>query len=418
MKEYIIFIFIIYIIVVAFNYWIEYLNISHLKKFGSLIPSEFEGQIDQALLNKVMNYTIENTQFEFIFSIFNNILLLFFLFGGILNIYNSWVVSINLSFILSGLVFFLFLFYIEIILTLPFNLYHTFKIEKKYGFNTITFKLWMMDLVKSLFISTILISLTISVGLWIIQKSPNFWWFWIWCFFLLFGIFIMYISPYVIEPLFNKFTSLGNSGLEDGVRNLMQKVGIKVSKVLKMDASKRTKHTNAYFTGIGKVKRIVLFDTLLEKMENSEILSVLAHEIGHWKKKHILKRIIVTESITLIAIYISFRILQTDFLINLFDIKDSTFFAKIIVLGFLGYIISFPFSPVFNYFSRRQEIEADRFAYELTGTGDARSMVGALVKLSKDNLSNLCPHPLYVKFYYSHLPIIERIEYIKRLSKT
>ncbi len=416
MKEYIIFIFIIYIIVVAFNYWIEYLNISHLKKFGSLIPSEFEGQIDQALLNKVMNYTIENTQFEFIFSIFNNILLLFFLFGGILNIYNSWVVSINLSFILSGLVFFLFLFYIEIILTLPFNLYHTFKIEKKYGFNTITFKLWMMDLVKSLFISTILISLTISVGLWIIQKSPNFWWFWIWCFFLLFGIFIMYISPYVIEPLFNKFTSLGNSGLEDGVRNLMQKVGIKVSKVLKMDASKRTKHTNAYFTGIGKVKRIVLFDTLLEKMENSEILSVLAHEIGHWKKKHILKRIIVTESITLIAIYISFRILQTDFLINLFDIKDSTFFAKIIVLGFLGYIISFPFSPVFNYFSRRQEIEADRFAYELTG--DARSMVGALVKLSKDNLSNLCPHPLYVKFYYSHLPIIERIEYIKRLSKT
>jgi STE24 endopeptidase len=416
MKEYIIFIFIIYIIVVAFNYWIEYLNISHLKKFGSLIPSEFEGQIDQALLNKVMNYTIENTQFEFIFSIFNNILLLFFLFGGILNIYNSWVVSINLSFILSGLVFFLFLFYIEIILTLPFNLYHTFKIEKKYGFNTITFKLWMMDLVKSLFISTILISLTISVGLWIIQKSPNFWWFWIWCFFLLFGIFIMYISPYVIEPLFNKFTSLGNSGLEDGVRNLMQKVGIKVSKVLKMDASKRTKHTNAYFTGIGKVKRIVLFDTLLEKMENSEILSVLAHEIGHWKKKHILKRIIVTESITLIAIYISFRILQTDFLINLFDIKDSTFFAKIIVLGFLGYIISFPFSPIFNYFSRRQEIEADRFAYELTG--DARSMVGALVKLSKDNLSNLCPHPLYVKFYYSHLPIIERIEYIKRLSKT
>ncbi len=224
----------------------------------------------------------------------------------------------------------------------------------------------------------------------------------------------MSILRYVIEPLFNKFTPIDNKALEDGINNLMQKVGIKVSSVFKIDASKRTKHTNAYFTGIGKVKRIVLYDTLIEKMNEDETLSVLAHEIGHWKKKHILKYIIVTEAIALVASYIGFKILQSDFLINLFNIKDSSFFAKAILLGFLGAIAAFPLIPLFNYLSRRYEIEADRFACELTG--EKEGMINALVKLSKDNLSNLHPHPLYAAFYYSHPPVLKRIRLIKSTS--
>jgi STE24 endopeptidase len=195
----------------------------------------------------------------------------------------------------------------------------------------------------------------------------------------------------------------------------MGKVGIKVRRVFRIDASKRTKHTNAYFTGIGKVKRIVLYDTLIEKMDRDEILSVLAHEAGHWKKKHLLKNIIVTEAIALIALYVSYHLLQSDILLDILSIEKSSFFAKVVILGFIGSIVSFPFSPLFNYFSRRHENEADRYSYELTENKE--SMISALVKLSKDNLSNLHPHPLYALFHYSHPPVLERIRRIRELGR-
>ncbi len=404
-----------YLFVLIFGYWLRYLNLSNLRRFGSLIPPEFEGQIDQALLNKVRDYTVENTLFGFVSSIFNNIILLIFIFGGILNVYNSWVASMDLPFIISGLIFFMLLSYAETVLAIPFSLYRTFKIEKKYGFNTMTIKLWVTDLIKSTFISTILLASVISAGLWLIQKSPDLWWFWLWCFSLIYSIFIIYISPYVIDPLFNKFTPIDDITLVEGISNMMQKVGIKVKRVLKMDASKRTRHTNAYFTGIGKVKRIVLYDTLMEKMGGEEILSVLAHEVGHWKKKHLLKFMIVTEGIALVAIYISFKILQSDLIVDLFNISKGTFFVKVAILWFLGSIAAFPFTPLFNYFSRRHEIEADRFACELTGKTEG--MISALVKLAKDNLANLHPHPLYAAFYYSHPPVLKRIRLISGYSQ-
>jgi STE24 endopeptidase len=414
MDIYLIAIIIAYLLIVTFGYWLDFINLSHLKKYGSLIPPEFEGHIDQALLSKTRDYNVEHTRFDFISSVFNNVVFLLFIFV-LLNIYNSWVVSLNYSFILSGLIFFLLLTYAETAISMPFSLYSTFKIENRYGFNTMTFKLWVTDTVKSLIISSILIGLLIMVGLFLIQKSPNLWWLWVWCFFLVFGIFMMYISPYVIEPLFHKFTPIEDKELESGIRSLMEKVGIKVSRVFKMDASKRTKHTNAYFTGIGKVKRIVLYDTLIEKMDYDEIMSVLAHEAGHWKKKHVLKYIAVNETIALIVIYIAFQLLQNDFLLNIFHIDTSSFFAKVLILGFIGSIVSFPFSPLFHYFSRRHENEADKYSYEMTGNSE--SMISALVKLSKDNLSNLHPHPLYALFHYSHPPVLERIRRIKELGK-
>ncbi len=414
MNEFLIIIIISYLVIVAFGYWLDFLNLSHLKKCGSVIPPEFEGQIDQALLSKTRDYTVAHTKFGFVSSVFNNLLFLLFILV-LLNIYNSWVISLDYSFILSGIVFFLLLTYGETIISLPFSLYSTFKIENRYGFNTMTFKLWVMDTIKSLLISTILTGLLIAAGLFIIQKSPDVWWFWVWCFFLAFGIFMMYISPYVIEPLFHKFTPVGDDRLEEGIRALMQKVGIKVSRVFKMDASKRTKHTNAYFTGIGKVKRIVLYDTLIEKMDYNEIMSVLAHEAGHWKKKHILKSIIMTETIALISIFVAYHVIQSDFLITLFNIKESSLFAKLIILGFIGSIVSFPFGPVFHYFSRKHENEADKYSFDLTGNPD--SMISALVKLSKDNLSNLHPHPLYALFHYSHPPVLERIRKIREFKK-
>ena len=414
MNIYLILIVVTYFLVVLFGYLLDTLNLSHLKKYGAIIPPEFEGQIDQALLSKTMKYNVEHTKFGFVSSIINNIVFLVFMLL-LLNIYNSWVMSLDYPFIISGLLFFLLLTYAENIISIPFSLYSTFQIENRYGFNTMTMKLWIADTIKSLIISTILMGILISIGLFICQKSPGFWWLWVWCFFFAFSIFMMYISPYVIEPLFHKFSPIDDEELESGIRDIMGKAGIRVSRVFKVDASKRTKHTNAYFTGIGKVKRIVLYDTLIEKMDHDEVLSVLAHEAGHWKKRHVLKYIVITELIALLVLYIAFRVLQSDFLVDVFSIDQSSFFAKIIILGFIGSIVSFPFGPVFNYFSRKHENEADRFSYEITGKGE--SMISSLVKLSKDNLSNLHPHPLYSLFHYSHPPVLERIREIRKLIK-
>ncbi|MDI6889745.1 MAG: M48 family metallopeptidase [Thermodesulfovibrionales bacterium] len=381
-----------------------------MKSHKTEIPSVFKGYIDESTMRKIYDYTIEKSYLSLVMSLFGSVLLLIFLFGGLLRMYNSWISSLGLTFIPSGILFFLLLICGATFLSIPFSLYSTFKIENKYGFNTMTKELWIKDLLKSLLLSTILIGIVVSVALGLIQLSPNHWWIWVWGFYLIFSLFIMYISPYVIEPLFNKFTPLEEVGFVEKIKEIMGKVGIKVSRVFKMDASKRSLHTNAYFTGIGKVKRIILYDTLLQNMNHDEVIAVLSHEAGHWKKKHLLKIIIISEITSLLGIYISFRILQTDFLTDLFRIEPDTFFAKIVILGFIGGIVSFFFIPLGSYISRRFERQADRFACELTGNIDAVSR--SMIKLSRDNLSNLHPHPLYAAFYYSHPPVVERVSSI------
>jgi len=385
-----------------------------MKKAGGSVPPEFEGKIDTSLLKKTMDYEAEKTRFSFISSIFSNIITVIFIFGGLLNIYNSWIASLSLPFIISGWLFFLLLSYGAEFLSVPFSLYSTFKIENKYGFNTMTTRLWVSDFIKALLISTIMMSLVTFAGFWLIQRSPQHWWFWIWGFLFIFSIFIMYISPYAIEPLFNKFTPIEDESLKERIMKLTARAGIHASRILRVDASKRSKHTNAYFTGIGKTKRIVLYDTLLESMNHNETLAVLAHEIGHWKKRHMLKTIAAFEVFSFIALYISFKVIQSDALLTLFHIRTNTIFAKFVILAFLANILSLPFTPCMSYFMRRHERQADRASYELTR--DSESMVSALIKLSKENLANLYPHPLYVTLYYSHPPILERVRYLKGFS--
>jgi len=416
MTIWMIIILVLYLLIVLFGYWMKFLNISYLKKYGHKIPEPFEGHIDGELLKKTSDYTFEHSRFGYFESIFDNILLVVFLFGGLLAMYNGWIASLQLSFILTGILFFLFLSLASTILDIPFDLYSTFKIENKYGFNTTTAKIWITDFIKSMLISIVLMGIMGGIGFWLIKASPNYWWIWLWAFFLVFSLFLMYISPYVIEPLFNKFTPIAEEykELEEKIRKMFEKIGIRVSRVFQMDASKRSKHSNAYFTGIGKVKRIILYDTLLEKMDEDEILAVLAHEAGHWKKKHILKKIIVSELMGFISIYISFRILQTDWLTQIFKIEPATFFTKLIILGFIGSIISFPFTPLSSYFSRKHERQADQVAVNLTGKPDG--LISSLIKLSKDNLSNLHPHPFFAKFYYSHPPIVQRLSELKEMK--
>ena len=409
-------ILILYILKEGFEYTVLYLNLRHMREHGSVIPPEFEGKTDKGLLKKTRDYEAEKAWLGIASSVFGNVVIIAFIFGGALDIYNSWVTSMDLSFAVSGWLFFILLSYADEIFSIPFSLYGTFRIENKYGFNTMTPGLWLSDLFKSLIISTLLMSLLLFTALWLIQWSPGYWWFFVWSFLFAYGIFIIYISPYLIEPLFNKFTPLEDETLKERIVNLTEKVGIHLSRVLKIDASRRSRHTNAYFTGIGRTKRIVLYDTLLAGMNIDEIISVIAHEIGHWKKRHLLKMMAAFQLFSLIGLYITYRVVQSDLLLTVFHISTDSIFVKFILLGFLGDIILLPLGPLAAAFSRRHEREADWVSYELTE--NTENMVSALIKLSKENLSNLYPHPLYVTLYYSHPPIVERIRYIRGFNKS
>ncbi|MGC2063319.1 MAG: M48 family metallopeptidase [Thermodesulfovibrionales bacterium] len=405
-----------YLLVQGADYWLELLNLRHMKRHGRQIPAGFEKDIDEATLKKTIAYTLDRTRFGMVESVTGNVLMLIFLFGGLIGRYDAWVNSLHLSFIAAGTVFFLVLQYINTILSVPFSLFNTFRIENRYGFNTMSGKLWVSDLLKSALLSTILLGTVTAAGLWIVQSSTEYWWLYAWGFFLALSLFLMYISPYVIEPLFNKFTPIEGEALTDRIRETMGKAGIQISSVLKIDSSKRSHHTNAYFTGIGKVKRIVMYDTLLAKMDDREVVAILAHEIGHWKKRHILKRIITIEILALAGMYISFRLLQSDLPAALFGLQEATFYAKVVILSFIAGIVTLPFAALSNYISRTHEEEADRFASELTE--DPESLATSLLKLSRDNLSNLHPHPWYAAFNYSHPPVTERISKIRSLAGT
>ena len=387
--------------------WLKRLNLNHLRIYGKTVPPGFEGTIDPTLLERITRYTFETSRLGTIESAVNMSLFLVFLFGGGIDLYDRWIGTLAGPLPARAILFFVVLQLTLVMIDVPFSLYKNFIVEKRHGFNTMTFRIWLADLVKSLIVSLILTSIVLLAAFAIMQSSPRWWWLWVWLFLLAFGVFLMYLSPVVIEPLFFKFEPLSIAGLEDRIRTLMDRAGIRIGRVFQVDASRRSRHSNAYFTGIGRVKRIVLFDTLLGQMGPDEVLAVLAHEAGHWKKRHVLKRMLVSEAGACIGLFIASLLLEGEGLSRLVGAGQLSLPAKVLVLGFLGSLVLFPITPVMNYFSRRDEREADRFAAQMTG--DPASMASALVKLSRENLSNLHPHPLYAAFYYSHPPVVERV---------
>ena len=391
----------------AAAYLLRYLNLRHLRRHGATVPEGFAGSVDAGALTKSARYTIEQSRAGLFQSIYDSALLLAFLFTPLLPLYDGWIASLSSSFVLRGVFFMLILTLGQTILEIPFSLYTTFRIEKRYGFNTTTAKLWIADFFKSTIISALLLVIIVSAALLLVQHSPGLWWLWVWGFFALFSITMIYLSPYIIEPLFSKFEPLGDSELEEEIRLMLQKADLQVKGVQQMDASRRSLHSNAYFTGIGHVKRIVLYDTLVKQMERPELLAILAHEAGHWKKGHIWKRLFLMEAVALAVFYLVHHLIAWGGLPGLFGLAGASFPAQILMVSFLISIASFPLTPLGSWMSRRNEWEADSFAVELSGTPHA--LASALVKLSRENLANLHPHPFYAAFYYSHPPVVERV---------
>jgi STE24 endopeptidase len=400
-----------YLLVLAFSLWLRGLNNRHLRIHGREVPPELRDVVDPETLGRISVYTLDGSRLDLVRTLIHSLLVLGFLFAGGLGLYDRWIASWTGSFIGSGILFFLVLSWAETLLGIPFSLYRNFRIEARHGFNTMTGRVWSTDLLKSILLSSVLMVVASSAALALVQWSPERWWLWVWGFFLLFSVLLLYIAPYVIEPLFFKMEPVRDEELAAEVRSLLQPTGLEVRKILQVDASRRSRHSNAYFTGIGRVKRIVLFDTLLEQMSRREILAVLAHEVGHWKLRHILKRLVFTEAVALGASYLAYRLVAWNGLPRLVGLEDASFPARLVLLGFLGSLALFPLTPLFSALSRRAERQADRFGSELTGR--PADLAAALAKLSRENLSNLHPHPWYAWFHHSHPPVAERLRALR-----
>jgi len=391
------------------------INIRHLRRQKNHVPRVFQGTVDKEKFSKIIAYTADSTRFGIVEKLFDQALLLVILLTGLLPWFVEIITTWHLGFIGGGLVFFTIFAAISNLFDIPFELYSTFVIENRYGFNTKTLKLWAIDWVKGMALSFILGGIVIFFLLTLVFYIKNAWWFFAWIVISVFELLIMWLYPVVIAPLFNKFEPITNMELQNKIATLMEKAGLAVKGVFQMDAGKRSKHTNAYFTGIGRIKRIVLFDTLLESHPDEEILSVLAHETGHWMKKHIIKQLVLLEMLSLIGLFIVAKLLNWQLIYQTFgfseQIKYIGLFLVPVILGPLGYFMR----PVGAALSRKYEREADDVAVSLMETSEP--MKNALIKLSADNLANLAPHPLFSWFNYSHPPPVERIERLENMME-
>ena len=393
------------------QFFLNRLNIFHLRQQGKTVPRAIGDAVDQEKLSRIRDYTRDSAHFGMVAALSNQVLFLVILLSGFLPWLVGVIDSCNFGPIIDGLVFFALLSMASNLLHIPFSLYDAFVIESRYGFNVMTFRMWVVDFLKGTAVFAILGGFLLWLLLAIVIHGGTPWWVWAWMLMGGFELLALWLFPVVIAPLFNKFEPIEDQGLEERIRALMKEVGLRIQAVLKMDASKRSKHTNAYFTGLGTSKRIVLFDTLLASHSQEEILAVLAHEAGHWKRRHVFKQVVLAEALSFAGFYWVARCLEWPLLYQTFGFTEPISYIGLFLVGALAGPFIYFAQPAGSALSRRFEREADDFALELVKTPDP--MCSALRRLAADNLANLSPHPLYAWFYYSHPPLVERIEGLK-----
>ncbi|MBN1612875.1 MAG: M48 family metallopeptidase [Deltaproteobacteria bacterium] len=388
------------------------LNVGHLRRVGDKVPAVFNGLIDGDTMTRMRNYTVDSSRFASVEEVTMDAVTLMILLSGFL----PWMVDVldvlSLPFVPSGLLFFGILALISGLASLPFNLYGTFVIERRYGFSTISFKLWLIDLFKGIVITALLMGMLLGAFLTLIQYAPRSWWFWVWLVYASFQMLMVWLYPMVIAPLFNRYEPVGNDSLREAIVAMMARVGLKTEGVFQVDEGRRSRHSNAYFTGLGSTKRIVLYDTLLASHSDDEILAILSHEIGHWKKRHVLKQLLFMEAASLCVFYLAWRLINWEMLYQTFGIEQVVPYAGLLLLAVLFEPLTFFLTPLASLVLRRFEREADAFSLQLLGE-KASALASALKRLAKDNLANLHPHPLYAGFYYTHPPLVERIARIE-----
>jgi STE24 endopeptidase len=390
----------------AIRLWLGWRQIQHVSAHRMHVPPQFAGEISLVEHQKAADYTIEKTRFALIGVMVEAVIVLAFTFGGGL----QWLHDISSALlpegIARGVVLIALVALLLTLLDVPFDLYRTFVIEERFGFNKMTLGLFFVDLLKSLLIGAVLFLPLVGVILWLIDALGPSWWIYAWMVTVIFGVFVTFIAPTVIMPLFNKFSPLQDAEIRERVQKLAERCGFRVKGLLVMDGSRRSAHGNAFFSGFGSSKRIVFFDTLLSQLRPPEIEAVLAHELGHFKLKHVIKRMAWSFSLSLAFFWLLSFLMYREWFFESLGVVTASPAMALILFALILPPFTFLLKPIASMYSRKHEFEADEYAARYASAVDLAS---ALIKLYKDNASTLTPDPLHSAFYDSHPPALTRI---------
>lgn len=389
-------------------------DVLNLRGMNTRLPRTLSGLYAPDQYKKSQEYLRANTRFGWTVSSFDLIVLLVFWFGGGFSWLDNWVRAMALSAIPSGLIYIGALLAGKTVLGIPFSLYGTFVIEERFGFNQTTWKTYLTDRCKGVVLTVLLgVPLLAAILSFFQYAGSNAWWY-CWTATVGFMLVVQYVAPTWIMPLFNRFDPLSEGELRQAIFDYAQRIDFKVDNIFVMDGSKRSSKSNAFFTGFGKNRRIVLFDTLIEKHTVDELVAVLAHEMGHYKEKHIIKNLGIGILQSGLMFYVLSFFISYSGLFSAFFVEQISIHAGLIFFGMIYAPLDGLIGVAMGALSRRHEYAADRFAVQTTGKGEA--MISALKKLSVHNLSNLQPHPFYVVLNYSHPPLLRRIAAIEKVS--
>lgn len=386
----------------------------NLKRLTPELPEEFKGYYNDEKYAQSQAYARVNTNFSLLQGTIQVIFITLFILSGGFNTVDQWVRSLGYNPITTGIIYIFGLGLAAGLLNLPFQIYDTFVIEGRYGFNRTTPGTFVLDMIKGLLLLLVLGTPILGLTLWFFREVGAAAPLYIWMIITLFQLFMMFLAPIVIFPLFNTFTPLDEGELKDKIEQYARRNHFSMRGVFTMDGSRRSTRSNAFFTGFGRSRRVVLFDTLIASHTIDELLAILAHEIGHYRLKHILKQAAVAIADMGLTLFILSLFINNRLLFDAFKMDHLSVYASLIFFGFLYSPISMLISIVINWVSRKYEYQADRFAVQTLENG--QSLITALKKLSVDNLSNLTPHPWKVALTYSHPPVLERIRAIRRTT--
>lgn len=402
----------------ALRLWLNQRQMRYVMQHRQSVPEQFANRINLVDHQRAADYTVAKCRLEF-FEIFVDTLLLLglTLMGGL-----NWLNQTLYTWLGEGFVYgiglVLSIAFINMLVGLPFSLYRQFSIEEKFGFNRMTAKLFVADLLRSLILGLVIGIPVIVAVLWMMRYTGENWWLWTWLFWMSFSVLMMIIVPKFIMPLYNRFTPLADEALRTRIESLLKRCGFTSKGVFVMDGSKRSSHGNAFFTGFGHAKRIVFFDTLIEKLTGNEIEAVLAHELGHFHHRHIIRRFMVSFVVSFFVLELLGWLMQQTWFyteLGVMPTLNDQHHALALVLFFLVLpVFSFFITPLGNATSRTHEFQADEFAARHTHATD---LISALVKLYQDNAATLTPDPIYSKFYASHPTASQRIEHLEQLVK-
>ena len=393
--------------------WLSQRQVQHIRSHRERVPAAFADRISLQDHQRAADYSCTKLRFGRVTLAWETLWLLLWTLGGGINIIDQWWGVQGYSTLLTGIAVIFSVTLISSALDLPFSLYHTFVIEERFGFNKTTLGTWISDLIKTTLLIAVIGTPLLAAILWLMNQAGDFWWIYAWLLWMGFSLTMIWAYPAFIAPLFNKFSPLDNEALRTRIEALLNRCGFHSQGVFVVDGSRRSAHGNAYFTGFGKNKRIVFFDTLLETLSEDEVEAVLAHELGHFKRRHIVKSLAVSAIVTAGGFAILAWLMRSEWFYTSLGVETISTHAALILFMMIMPVFTYFISPLFSAMSRKHEFEADEFAHS---NSDYRALISALVNLYRDNASTLTPDPLHSMFYDSHPPASIRINHLESIA--